>query len=374
MFFKKEKDKDVKTTKHQEQVLEMFLRKNSTSTYNIIVDGSNLYMRSLMSKSYEYYNKKGQDVSVLRKSLYSFFYNIRQIVSQLEFAEHNKHPLKIDNIYVVFDRGGSVRHRELLETYKHKGVNPFAAMQINEEDEEKRQFSVFMRLLDLFPRVKVFYVPYAEGDLVASYILTKFSLKAKNIMVTGDRDYIQLLAYYPAVLMYYLARKKSTFYDLFTFNGILKYSEKVSPKEYLLMKLMIGDKSDGIPGITGIGKKKSLYLVQDLREIASSNTHPYNGEKGLKLITALLVDKYNAKQDPKEIYNILVRNFKLMNLVNFDLLSQKQKKEVENITNFDKLIGSDAKKNFAEFQNIVDAEKIKMNFDTYSFIRRLFFT
>lgn len=369
MFFKEGPEK-VDVSSKQKDVISMFLEKNTTSTYNIIVDGSNLYMRALTSKSYEYFNAQGQDVAILRKALFSFFYNLRQILSKFEMS--NKHKVNVDNIYVVFDRGGSIRHRELFDGYKNKKVNSYAALSIDERDDDQRQFALFMKLLDLLPRVKIFFIPYAEGDLIASYLLTKYSLKAKNILVTGDKDYIQLLAYYPSVVLYYLSNKKSNFYDLFTFNSILNFSTKLTPKEYLIVKTMLGDPSDSIPGISRIGKKKSCDVIEIIRGVNGKKNNPYGNVKGFDLISKIISSDFKVPHTEKEIKEILNRNFQLMNLVNYSLLTLKQKKEVENILEFDKFINSNASNNFAVFREIIDREKIRMNFDTYVFIQRLF--
>jgi len=120
--------------------------------------------------------------------------------------------------------------------------------------------------LGLIPHFYLFNIPFAEGDIVLSFILIKYLLKFKNIIMSGDKDYFQLLTYYPSTLSYFLQNKGGTFYDLFTFNNVLNLDIKISPKEYLLFKILVGDPSDNIPGIPNIGKKRAIEIITEIQK------------------------------------------------------------------------------------------------------------
>lgn len=330
-------------------------------SYNLLVDGSNLFLRCNLSKDFESKNKGGESNSTLKKFMNSLFFHIRNI--------SNKCEMRISRFFVVFDKGGSIRHRELLPTYKNKGINLFGGLDYNEKDAIERQLYVINKILGLIPHFYLFNIPFAEGDIVLSFILIKYLLKFKNIIMSGDKDYFQLLTYYPSTLSYLLHNKGGTFYDLFTFNNVLNLDIKISPKEYLLFKILVGDPSDNIPGIPNIGKKRAIEIITEIQK------NP-NISSNLDNLSTYISNLSYIKLDKNEIYSVIDRNFKLMNLVNFDLLSETQKKEIHECLLISKQKNKDKEnfsKNFEELLKILEYENIPLNTENYMYFKKLFF-
>ncbi len=353
---------EVKEKDQQKKIIRVFLQKNKTSKFNILIDGSNLYMRAMMVKSYEQSNFVGQDISILKRSVYSFLYVLKNIYSSIDKTQ-------IDNIFISFDRGGSVRHRELLPTYKNKQVNIFAGLSPSDRDEEGRQFSILLNWLSTIPKVKIFHITYAEGDLVLSYLITKHLLKNRNVLVSGDRDFLQLLTYYPSLLFYYVNNKRNEFYDIFTFNDVLKFDEKLSTKEYLIFKVLVGDTSDNIPGIKGVGEKTAIEIIKNIREKSKSISEGQKIDATSVLIESIKEFK-SQKETDEELKNILVRNFKLMSLTNFDLLSFEQKKEIDFI--FEKQpIKYSVSESLQQMSHVLDKENIKLSVENFLFLQSI---
>ena len=79
------------------------------------------------------------------------------------------------------------------------------------------------------------------------------------IIVTGDRDLLQLVAAHVKVLAPVVGLKETILYDE------QKVEEKfgIKPSQIVDYKALVGDASDGYPGVTGIGPKTARYLIKD---------------------------------------------------------------------------------------------------------------
>lgn len=88
---------------------------------------------------------------------------------------------------------------------------------------------------------------------------TRFSGNVEVIIVTGDRDMLQLVNPYVKVLMPLSGLTKTILFDEEAVEG--KYG--VHPRQFIDYKALIGDQSDGYPGVTGIGPKSAAKLLQE---------------------------------------------------------------------------------------------------------------
>lgn len=136
---------------------------------------------------------------------------------------------------------------------------------------------------DNFP-FKVIEQKYAECDDVIA-ILCKYSpFTGENIIVTSDKDFIQLLSL-PHVKMFDPIKKK--------------FIEEKAPKTYLEAKILMGDKSDNVPAIKPrVGEKTAWKLANNREELDLILNDEENGKlyrKNLKR-NRLLID-FNSIPD-----------------------------------------------------------------------------
>lgn len=125
---------------------------------------------------------------------------------------------------------------------------------------------------------------YEADDLIGT--LAERSVKTKNIeavIVTGDRDMLQLVNGKVKVLMPLLGITKTALF------GEKEVEEKygVHPKQFVDYKALIGDASDGYPGVAGIGPKGAANLLKEYGTFENLYQNiPNLPEKiGLKLAT-----------------------------------------------------------------------------------------
>lgn len=90
-------------------------------------------------------------------------------------------------------------------------------------------------------------VPYCEGDDLISYLALKNKDEYDCIIVSGDKDYCQLIQ--PGIQIYNWREKM-----LYT-EDIFRGKFNILPQNYIFMKILLGDASDEVKGMSGVGKK-----------------------------------------------------------------------------------------------------------------------
>jgi 5'-3' exonuclease len=100
--------------------------------------------------------------------------------------------------------------------------------------------------LKLLP-VSILSVPYAEADDVISYLALKNKDKYKNIIISNDKDYLQLVS----ENIYVYRWKSKVLYSPEAFSQ----EYKIRAEHYIYKKVLLGDAGDMVEGIKGIGEK-----------------------------------------------------------------------------------------------------------------------
>jgi DNA polymerase-1 len=154
-----------------------------------------------------------------------------------------------DYIIVAFDKGPSFRVKE-YEAYKaHREKMP---------DEMRAQMS---RIREI---VSAFGIPIAElEDYEADDLLGTLSRQGSEkdlhvMIVTGDRDALQLVSDHVTVLTSGRRFSDTRRYDL----GKVREKYGLEPQQLIDYKALIGDRSDNIPGVRGVGEKGGKRLLQ----------------------------------------------------------------------------------------------------------------
>ena len=226
-------------------------------------------------------------------------------------------------VVLVFDGQGNITNRR----------NTYADYKANREIKRITNFNVFstleeesdsistqmMRLLDYLKclPVNISIIDKIEADDTIAYLSQK--LKDDVIIYSADQDFLQLVN--NRVTVYSPIKKK--FYkskDVFEQYGLY-------PQNFITMKCLMGDKSDNLPGVKGLGPKK---LMKFFPEIA--------GDKKFTLQEAY--QKATDKVEEHGIYgNVhlfkkqLEINYELMCLEDIELLEADQQELDELIEN-----------------------------------------
>ena len=155
-----------------------------------------------------------------------------------------------DAVVCAFDAGKPVHRIQALEQYK--------AQRPPMDEELRVQFPVMEELLEAMA-IPVVKVPGWEGDDILGTIAARDeALGFETLLVTGDKDAYQLASELTRIVT-----TKKGITDI-TVNGPDEVRERygVSPEQFIDFLGLMGDSSDNIPGVPGIGPKTATKLLQ----------------------------------------------------------------------------------------------------------------
>ena len=158
---------------------------------------------------------------------------------------------KPDKIIVAFDISSSEKRTKIFNEYKagrHKAPEDLII-----------QFPIIKELLKTM-NIPIVQKDGIEADDILGAIAKKEGKKGNKIIIlTGDRDYFQLVDInvnirYPKTIM---GKTEYIIYDNYKINE--EYG--LTPEKLIEVKALMGDASDNIPGVKGIGEKTALKLI-----------------------------------------------------------------------------------------------------------------
>src|SRR5512138_2216304 len=153
---------------------------------------------------------------------------------------------KPDYIAVAFDTGKTFRH-EIFSAYK--------ATRAKMPDDLVPQIKRIREMVDAFKIPRLEMEGYEADDVLGSIARNVAQEGLAVKIITGDRDLLQLVNERTTV---YLAGDDQNY---ITDEDVVK-KLGVRPAQVVDYKALVGDKSDNIPGVNGIGEKTAIALIQ----------------------------------------------------------------------------------------------------------------
>ncbi len=180
--------------------------------------------------------------------------------------------IKPQYICVAFDHSRHTFRTEIYENYK--GTRKEMA------DELRPQMPLLKSLLKKM-NIKTFEVPGIEADDIIGTV-SKHS-GVKNIILSGDRDVLQLIDDNTSV---WLTKKGISDVEVVDANNIIDSMGIDHPSQIIDLKALMGDSSDNIPGVAGIGAVTAKALLKQYQSIANiyANIDNITGKIRQKLI------------------------------------------------------------------------------------------
>ena len=151
-------------------------------------------------------------------------------------------------IAVAFDFSKHVFRTEIFKDYK--GTRQETPPELRE------QFPIIKELLKKL-KIAVFEMENIEADDIIG-TLAKSSKTTKNLILSGDRDLLQLIDTNTEVL---LTKHGTTSTKSMTLES-LKEEMHITPSQVVDLKALMGDNSDNIPGVKGVGPKTAQDLIE----------------------------------------------------------------------------------------------------------------
>jgi DNA polymerase-1 len=212
-----------------------------------VIDGNSLMHRAFHAVQAPMVSKDGTPTN----AAFGFF---AMLVKFIELA-------RPDAVVCAFDAGKPTHRIEALEQYK--------AHRPHMDDNLRVQFPVVEELLGAL-NIPVVKVPGWEGDDILGTIAARDeALGYETLLVTGDKDAYQL-----ATELTRIVTTKKGITDV-TVNGPEEVVEKygITPAQFIDYLGLMGDSSDNIPGVPGIGAKTATKLLQQYGSIEGIYEH-----------------------------------------------------------------------------------------------------
>ncbi|MDD7463398.1 MAG: DNA polymerase I [Anaerococcus sp.] len=283
----------------------------------MLIDGSSLIFRAFFALP-QLTNADG----VMTNGVYGF---LTMYFSALEKYQP-------DYVLVAFDKSS--------KTFRHEEFKDYKATRDKAPSELNYQFGILKDILDSLNVKHMDIDGYEADDIVGTYARLASEEGLETIIITGDKDYFQLIDKNVKV---YLTRKGISNMVEYTVDSI-KEEYGLTPKQLIDVKGLMGDKSDNIPGVDGIGPKRAIDFIQKYGSIEGlyENIDEVSGKKTKER----LIDSEPIAYMSRKIGTIVTHV-----PVDYDL-SELEKKEPD----YDSLTEKFSKYNFNKFLDQISGD------------------
>ncbi len=146
-------------------------------------------------------------------------------------------------------------------TFRHKMFDGYKANRHGMPEELAQQMPVIRELLPALGITVVEQEGYEADDIIGTLSRAAAESGAECVIMTGDRDSFQLIN--DSVTVRLASNKEDIFYTPAKIAEVYG----VTPLEMIEVKTLMGDSSDNIPGVAGIGEKTALSLIQKYHSV-----------------------------------------------------------------------------------------------------------
>ena len=275
----------------------------------LIIDGLNTFIRSFSV------NPAMNDDGVHIGGIAGFLKSIRYTLSVI----------KPTRCIIVFDgKNGSKRRRKIYPEYKaqrkiKKRLNrnvDWGTAPADEQESMKLQMGRLVEYLEYLPLTLV-SIDGVEADDVMAYISKQLLLKSKIVLMSTDKDFLQLVdnrisVWSPTKKILYTPEKVKDEYG-------------IPSKNLLTYRILDGDKSDNINGVQGAGLKSIIKYIPSITE-----DNEFNAKNLLDFVNNS-DSKIKLLENIKNSSNLIKRNYLLMQLNKVDIPNHTKRKITDTV-------------------------------------------
>ena len=213
----------------------------------VIIDGNSLINRAFYAVQRPMITKEG----IYTQGVYGFLNMLQKIESDYE----------PEYLTVAFDlKAPTFRHLE-YEDYKagRKAMPPELAMQMPIIKDVLRAMNIEILELE----------GYEADDIIGTVAQEAEKAIIQPLIITGDKDALQLVSEHTRVI---ITKRGITDFELYD-PAKMKERYNLTPKQFIDLKGLMGDSSDNIPGIPGVGEKTGIKLLEQFGSIDNMLAH-----------------------------------------------------------------------------------------------------
>ena len=213
----------------------------------IIIDGNSIINRAFYALPQTMDNKEGLHTN----AIYGF---TTMLFKMIEIYEPT-------HISVAFDRKAP--------TFRHKEYSDYKAGRKKMPQELFEQMQPLKDLLDAFKIERFEIDGYEADDIIGTISKAAEEDGFEVFIVTGDKDAIQLASDKTTTL---ITKKGVADVEEYNYDSVIEKYE-MTPTQFIDLKGLMGDKSDNIPGVPGVGEKTGIKLIKQFGSIENLVEH-----------------------------------------------------------------------------------------------------
>lgn len=153
------------------------------------------------------------------------------------------------------------------KTFRHKQYEAYKGTRMDLPQELIDQFELVRKYLDAFDVTRYEIEGYEADDIIGTMV-SQHS-ETKKIILTSDRDLLQLIDENTSVLLMKKGISETQLVDL----NVLKNEQELIPSQIIDLKSLMGDASDNIPGVGGVGEKTAKKLLNQYNTLDGVYKH-----------------------------------------------------------------------------------------------------
>ena len=273
----------------------------------LLIDGLNTFIRAFSVNPS--LNEDGSHVG----GLVGFLKSVRFAINKF----------KPTRCIIVFDgKGGSKPRQKIYSQYKagrkvRSRLNRNVDWAINPQDEQDSMRLQIGRLIEYLEHLPLTLLALdkLEADDIISYVTNVTLKESKTTIMSTDKDFLQLVS--PRVKLYSPTKK-------ITYNEeLVKKEFGIYPQNMLTCRVIDGDKSDGIPGVRGIGIKT---LIKEFPELTENEKFDIK-----RLLDSAISKTTKASKLISDNEYIVKRNYLLMQLKDPDIKNHTKLKITDTV-------------------------------------------
>ncbi|KGX89085.1 DNA polymerase I [Pontibacillus litoralis] len=237
----------------------------------ILIDGNSIAYRAFFALPL-----LNNDKGVHTNAVYGFTTMLLKILEE----ENPTHML------VAFDAGKT--------TFRHKTYEAYKGGRQKTPPELSEQLPILRELLDAF-NISHYELPLYEADDIIGTLARKGEQANWEVkVISGDRDLLQLVSERVTVA---LTKKGITNVETYT-PEYMKEKMEISPEQVIDLKALMGDSSDNIPGVPGVGEKTAVKLLKQFTTLENvfANVQEVSGKKLKEKLETHQEDAFMSKE------------------------------------------------------------------------------